>query len=84
MCDVVAAVIVECQRDRKRLATAPGGDGGWEVRQLHEPVVAPQMGKLAREPYPRDRWDKFAPGVSVPVSDFVVEQDEPGPAIRVP
>ncbi|MDT5372093.1 MAG: hypothetical protein QOC62_6524 [Mycobacterium sp.] len=82
MREMVAQVIVERQRDRERLAAAPGGDGGRKIQQLHEPVVTPHMGKLAREPCPRDRRDELPLEVSVAVSDVMIEQDKPSPTIR--
>jgi hypothetical protein len=79
---VVAEVIVERQRDGKRPTPMPGGNGDLKVCQLHKPVETPQMSKLARKAGRRHRRDKFVPAVAVPVSDIVVEQDEPGAAIR--
>ena len=84
MRDVVAEVVVERQRDGERITATAGGDGGRKVPQLHKLVVAPQMGKLTREPCPGDRRDELAARVSVSIPDVVVHQDKPGPAIRGP
>jgi hypothetical protein len=81
---MVAEVIVERQRDRERLEPTPSGDGRGKVRQLHEPVVVPQIRKLAREPCPGDWRDELVPTVPVAICHIVVDEDEPGPAIGGP
>jgi hypothetical protein len=39
------------------------------------------MRKLAREPCPGDWRNELAPAIAIPVSDVVIEQDEPCAAI---
>jgi hypothetical protein len=80
--DVVAQIIIERQRDGEWREAAAGSDGSGKVRQLDWSVMAPQMGKLLREPSAGNRRDKFVGGISISIRDVVVHQDNPCLATR--
>jgi hypothetical protein len=84
MRNVMAEIVVECERNGEPLAAPARRNNSRQVTKFHRPIVAPHMRQLARETLSGDRWHEFGLNVPVSVSDIVVHQDDTSGPIRSP